>query len=71
MASDGIKEELLRSTKEGLMGWSVVVAAVLLVLTVLFFLWRKVSRKGDTILFAGMTNSGKTSLFVKLVNSGE
>jgi len=51
------------------MGWSAVVAVVILLLTVLFYLWRKVSQNGDTILLAGMTNSGKTSLFAKLINS--
>uniref|UniRef100_A0A915E254 Signal recognition particle receptor subunit beta n=1 Tax=Ditylenchus dipsaci TaxID=166011 RepID=A0A915E254_9BILA len=42
---------------------------LLLLSSVMFFVWRKFGTKGDAILLVGLNGSGKTRIFTKLINS--
>ena len=43
---------------------------VLLISSLVYFVWRKCASKADTIVLVGLNGSGKTKIFAKLINSG-
>jgi signal recognition particle GTPase len=52
-------------------GPALITILLLVLTTLIFFVYRQwFKSKADTVLFVGLTGSGKTTIFTKLINPG-
>jgi signal recognition particle GTPase len=48
---------------------ALVTFLVLLLSSLVYIIWRKLSSKADSVILVGLNGSGKTRIFTKLINS--